>query len=452
MSAPKLVPYTDLPAWAPTASYPAGPQEWAGDPTKIAPLATYYTPEDETAAQHHNYMLAGLTGSALGASAKLALLEGLARSVDPCAWSGAPLVRHSGDTAEVFDPCWDDSQGAWAVPTLATGGGGAVYMVPPGGGTGYEPFWGPTMGAPSADYRPGTGACWAASSTGATAKTVMVAFDTVSGTAKLGYKATPASAFAAVALTFTVDLTNPMYTDVFWSPRLATFVIMVCAQSGALPTTRRTKVWTYDGTTLTDRTAVFYTGLATTKNVMRMFWHETANETIIGFAGERVASLTRVGASFASVTNPPCNWFTDSGSSKAILAGIASVSGKLIAMASSTFDGRTQLATSTDGGTTWVVGTLNGASSYTRVSRFGNIGETLFAFAKGIANEWRVHYSDDYGATWRPAYAATLDTSNTLVINLGYYPLRGGMLALADAKNFKSTLPTYQDGSFALTP
>lgn len=451
MSIPKLVSYTLLPTWATTANFPVSASPWSGAPTKLAPLGTYLTPGEEAPAEDLNYLLNGLTSAANGADAKLVLLEGWGRSVDPCAWSGAPLVRHSGDTAAVFDPCWDDSQGAWAVPSLATGGGGAVYMVPPGGGTGYEPFWGPAMGAPSADYRPGAGACWAAGP-GANGKTIMVAHDTVSGTAKLGYKATPASTFAAVALSFTVDLTNPMYTDVFWSPRLNLFVIMVCAQSGPLPTTRRTKVWTYDGTTLTDRTSVFYTGLATTQNVMRMVWHETANETIIGFTGERIASLTRVGASFASVTNPAVNWFTDSGSSKALLAGIASVSGKLIAMASSTFDGRTQLATSVDGGVTWVVGTLNAASSYTRVWRFGNIGETLFAFAKGIANEWRVHYSDDYGAAWRPAYAATLDTAASAgALNIGYYPLRGGMLALADAKNFKSTLPNYQASSFALT-
>lgn len=108
--------------WANTPNYPAGGNPWNGQPTKVAPAYTYFTPNVPPAAQEMNYILnqrdAILTGVALGQWS-----AAVANWNPPSADIGGMTLQNTPTSA-----WWDAFSGQWMVPCIVSGGTAQVLM------------------------------------------------------------------------------------------------------------------------------------------------------------------------------------------------------------------------------------------------------------------------------------------------------------------------------------
>lgn len=111
-----------VPSWATEANYPAGPNPWNGQPTKVQPSGDLWTPNTKAAAEERNWLDNQLT-------------TGLQQIVnwtaqDPAMnWAPEGLVAGTGPGASAWDPVnnvwlissWSTS--AWPTPSVAVWAG-----------------------------------------------------------------------------------------------------------------------------------------------------------------------------------------------------------------------------------------------------------------------------------------------------------------------------------------
>lgn len=98
-------------SWASTTNYPAGSDDWSGQPLKVAPAGTYITPDVPFAAENENYLLNQLFGGVTS-------LFAMAGQAPAWNWSDnrvLTLPDFVDGTGVITDLVWSDQAKMWVV-------------------------------------------------------------------------------------------------------------------------------------------------------------------------------------------------------------------------------------------------------------------------------------------------------------------------------------------------
>ena len=447
MTLPVKPPITPPIDWAATPVYPATPSEkaWEGSPTKVAPALNYFTGEEPVLAETTNYVLRSTVTSIVSLVAPIDALYMQAQKQEASVWAGAALnwPASATGTATPRRPCWSESHKSWALPYQDTntapgkvrlaslaGEGGIVHTTP-----GFICAGVSHASSPS-------GSLISVYTSGGNLRVLHTApYETGTDTDSV-----LASSVLGVGTAHTATC--------FFSPAINRFVILACYVTVGGQITKLFTVTESTGS-VADVTPAWGAVVNSATTPITAHYTDTMTHCVIALRANISLSLVlRISAGGAVTIH-----FAAYQGSVALdhispiglvfRGGALYMYGATLNPAAAAF--RIQRATSSDGGITWVFGTVNTATQ--RQQLFGAIGQTFVLIGEkpGAFPLASVASSEDLGLTWQALpQAGGFEISAHIMT---YAPEHGGMFCVAGALGFVCSLPVSTDPvEYTLTP